>query len=104
MFLMVVILSFRECHSWCTADQVSENSLGCTYKGNFIPKGVTKSFYQPECVRCSCSETMHSCCSIGITITSVGPECEIVQEGCTQRAVLKSDSSEACSTVTAIGR
>lgn len=41
---------------------------------------------------------------IGFTITSVGPECEIVKEGCTQRAVLKSDSSEACSTVTAIGR
>lgn len=41
---------------------------------------------------------------IGITITSVGPECKIIQDGCTQRAVLKSDISEACSTVTAIGR
>ncbi|CAC5414374.1 unnamed protein product [Mytilus coruscus] len=104
MFFVFVIISIRECHSWCRANRVPENSFGCYYEGNFIRKGETISFF-PQCVKCRCSKTTLECCSIGIEITSVGPECKIVQDDCTQRAVLKSDSNKECSSVMgAIGR
>lgn len=38
-------------------------------------------------------------CRIGIEITSVRPECKIIQEECGQRAVLRSDSSKECTSI-----
>ncbi|KAL5011935.1 hypothetical protein ScPMuIL_010486 [Solemya velum] len=98
--LLSVSAALYVCHGQCfhSGIRTSITASGQTEK-YCMHDGIrldTGSKIVKDCLSCSCSDSGLGCCSTRTTVVNLPDNCKTITEGCTSRAVMKSDEGLAC--------
>ncbi|XP_062608384.1 uncharacterized protein LOC134270213 [Saccostrea cucullata] len=92
-YVVLGILAYTKAECWGDSRTNSKGHCIMTRPVQLhLPRG---SSYKQGCITCRCNlRGTLFCCNSATKITSVPKHCRIVQDGCRQRAVRKSDGKE----------
>merc|ERR1711894_186391 len=93
--LVVACFAFLStCDAGCQTVLPVDGQIGCVFRGVPMDFGTTKEI---DCYKCTCDNTgMIQCCDVGATIVSYPRECEVIQIGCYQKAVMINNNAVEC--------